>query len=155
MTRRNSIRAGLAASLLAAGLLLPAAVTQVAASDAKGPPCANFIVGVGAGEGFIGTTVVVRNLLAKPACPKITYTLVVLSGDGLTELARLALPGDPTWNFNGFPVAQWSLDVPAQTNSICYYMTSTSDNGKVIDRAPDTGCVVVIQGTSAAGRGHN
>jgi hypothetical protein len=155
MTRRNSIRAALAASLLAAGLLLPAAVTQVAAGDAKGPPCADFIVGDGAGEGYVGTTVVVRNALAKVACPKVTYTLVVLAGDGSTELARLALAGDPTWNFNGLPVAQWSLEVPTQTESICYYMTSSSANGKVIDRAPDTDCVVVLQGTSPAGRGHN
>ena len=156
MTRRTSIRTALAASLLAAGLLLPAAVSQVAAyGDAKGPPCADFIAGDGAGEGYSGTTVVVRNALAKAACPKITYTLVVLFGDGLAEPARLALPGDPTWNFNGLPVAQWSVEVPTQTDSICYFMTSTGGNGKVIDRAPDTGCVVVLQGTSPAGRGHN
>jgi len=156
MTRRSSIRAALAASLLAAALLLPAAVTQVAAyGDAKGPPCADFIIGDGAGEGYQGTTVTVRNALAKAACPKLTYTLVVLPGDGMTELTRSALAGDPTWNFSGFPVAQWSVEVPTQTDSICYFMTSTGGNGKVIDRAPDTGCVVVLQGTSPAGRGHN
>ncbi len=154
MTRARGILALLA--VLAATMFVPA--SAVAYGDAKGPPCSDYIVGDIGGFGYFvdpetGNGIVAgRNEVSKSACPKLDYRMFVLSADGSSTIGTAI--GAANIAVGGQPVVEFMLDIgPTPPSAVCVYMTSER-KGKVIDRAPDTGCEVVVVGTSPGGRGH-
>jgi hypothetical protein len=101
-----------------------------------------------------------RSFLAAASCPTVTYTLVVLDGDGGTatddqgtveptgpavEVGRASAVGD------GQAELLLTADVDDDDRWVCAYVTTTSADGTVLDRAPDTGCIV--DGENALGGG--
>lgn len=125
------------------------------------PPCADITDGSVSYnvEYLLGTiatsrSVTARSVLAAASCPDVTYTLVVLDGDGGTatddegvveetgpndvEVGRVSAAGDGSNPL--FLTAEVSDD---DDRWICAYVTTTSADGSVLyDRAPDTGCIV-------------
>lgn len=87
--------------------------------------------------------------LAAPSCPGVTYTLHVLDGDGstteldgvtydtgpATEIATISRSGD-----GSNPITH-SASVEDDDAWVCAYL-ETSVDGAVVDRAPDTGCLL-------------
>lgn len=138
--------AALAAAALVAGTGM--------AGDAKGPPCTN-VIGGGDSLGYRyngdGTgTVEATFILAAPACAQATYTLDVynLQGTGspLQTYAPTSVSGDTvtfSYTFSGAP-----------TDGVCLVGT-TYHKAHLSDRAPNSGCAPVPEGSSAANSGWN
>ena len=143
---RRLLTAWLTATLLVALLAAPV--------GAKGPKCADIRSANAAGTlssaAFDGEadTVAGRFFLAAAGCPKVTYTLFLLDDEGdTTPIAQASVTGDGATA----EVQIFVTGVTASDGDVCAYVES-SRGGKVIDRAPADGCVILLDdGTSPGG----
>jgi hypothetical protein len=152
----RKIALSLAILALAAVAATAPSLSSGAVGDTNGPPCRD-ITGGQFNYSATGTNTYNLNAqlllgddgLAAP-CKQLTYTLYVLV-DGTDPNAAgatpLAFPQDGS--------AQWTgITITDDDPNICVYAT-TSHNGKVLDTAPDSGCLVVTAGTTGGGGGFN
>jgi hypothetical protein len=103
--------------------------------------------GVYASSGSTTTVLNFKYSLVEPSCKNATYTFVVVSGGTLagTILWQDVREGDAT-NQSFYENASF-VNGPM---SVCVYAT-TSVNGKIYDRAPDSGCVALSTSPGAGG----
>jgi len=132
-------------AVAAAGILV-VPLAGLAASgpedDVNGPRCANILPGTSASydtDGGTGkATVTALITLEIPPCKSLDrYVLHVLDLAGTVELATATGQSGTLPNEVGFRYAFES----APPNGVCVFLTSGSPGGRLIDRAPDTGCV--------------
>jgi hypothetical protein len=144
-------------SMFAAALVAAALITATGtAGDAKGPPCAN-VIGGGDSLGYAtpgdGTgTVEASFILAKPACAAVSYSLDIYSFDGSTLLAGNVQPTSPVSGDTVFFQYQFASGAPS--DGVCLVGT-TYFRGRLVDRAPNSGCAAVENGSSGGFGGWN
>jgi hypothetical protein len=141
----------LLALLLATALSL--GITVSAAGDPVGneqPACGNIMNG-GAGYHVLGDpqqTVTGSDVLAAPSCKDVSYTLyVTYIADGREKVKSVTLKGDGVSDFIFFQINNVLADEGTQP---CAYSEAAKGNS-VIDRAPDTGCVLLPPDSSPGG----
>lgn len=139
MVKRVGVLCALGVSAVAFAL---APAVSSAAGEA-GPRCADIT-----GGAFVFDAGMVSGsaLLAAPACKQVTYTLYVLDRPGGTLLASSSTP---TVLPNGN--VKWDVAATDTDGIVCVYAETTSNGGKVFDRAPDTGCVEVSSSSGGVG----
>jgi opacity protein-like surface antigen len=131
-----------------------AAVATAARPDALGPPCTNFTVG---DPGYLfnsGTTsgrVTVDMTLAAPPCAGATYLLDIYDRSGTTLLAGDVTPASTTGSIVSF---DYTIQSGAPSDGVCVVVESYF-HGRLIDRAPDSGCQVINPGDSGGQAGFN
>jgi hypothetical protein len=92
-----------------------------------------------------GSEVLAQMDLRGNACPKIRYTMTVLSGNqdqGVVDTVKgVTTPGTYTTP----PRAEFTLALPwpGADGQVCIYITTSKPGGKVLDRAPDANCVLL------------
>jgi hypothetical protein len=144
---------------LAAALLVPAVGASAPADQVRGAPCGDITLwdsaqsGPPAYGGTEGGAATVDALLttAKPSCAGFVYTITLYTDT--TESSTIALAvfmGDGVtssfaWQYN------FSTGAP---HSVCIAATSTQ-NGRVVDAAPNSGCFTLTIGASGGGSGLN
>lgn len=120
--------------------------------DVNGPRCANILEGQASYDTDAGTakpTVTGLISLEVPACKGLDrYVLHVLDLAGTTELAITTGQAGPSPTEIGF---RYAFDSGAPS-AVCVYITSHTPGGRMIDRAPDTGCVDLGLDGGAGGR---
>jgi hypothetical protein len=129
------------------------AITLHAAADPVGneqPACGDIING-GAGYHVLSEpqqTVTGSDVLAAPSCKNVTYTLyVTYIADGREKVKSVTLKGDGVSDFIFFQINNVLADAGTQP---CAY-SETAKGNSVIDRAPDTGCVLLPPDSSPGG----
>jgi hypothetical protein len=114
---------------------LCASIPAGAASDTKGPSCANIVDGGGFWD---GNTLVFEFTLAKPACRAVTYTLYATTDPN----------GGTVYSTSSYTVDDqgrliFTLQVPDPNPGtecdLVYVYGTTSLHGHIADRAPDAG----------------
>lgn len=144
-------------SVLALAIATAVAVPMAFGSgDAKGPACMNIIDGGnGANDGFflnsdgVSGTFNFSMTLAAPACKNASYTFYVsFDGGPFTALAGTASGTTVT-----MPTQTYAGPLNVNQDNVCVYATSNkSGDADVADRAPDTGCVTFVLGSSGGGQ---
>jgi hypothetical protein len=104
-----------------------------AAADAKGPPCTNFIAG-DAGYTTAGR-VTADMTLAAPPCADATYLLDIYDFAGTTPLAENVAPSSVSGAIVSFDT---TISNPP-SDGVCLVVESYF-RGRLVDRAPNTGC---------------
>lgn len=139
-----------------AALALPVAATTAPVDQVKGPACGDITFwddvqgGPPAYTTFGGAASVFSSLTtAKPSCAKTTYAVSVYDSTGTTLLTSQSQVGDGSTSLFLFTLTP--AGAPAQ---VCVSASSSRD-GKVIDAAPNSGCVVLSLGLSPGGSGLN
>ena len=128
-------------ALIAAGLLLLAMAVPAAAvkPEASGPACRDITVTLSYQtiDGTPTATFLFETADPRGTCRGVLYSGFVLDSSGTTLLAEGSTTGDGT--------NQLGLAVPVTNGptEVCVYATSGS-GPQVWDRAPDTGCVVLL-----------
>lgn len=163
--RRRTLAPLLALTLLA---LVPTAAGAAPASDVpKGQACAD----VSSGDGYyrneawtggsVTTETVFQNIqLAAPSClykngKPATYTIEVYASDATSEPpTQGALLDSRTVSGDGVnDVLTFVFELGSTPDAVCAVATTTI-GGKVVDRAPDTGCErFILNATDSGGRG--
>ena len=143
----------------ALALLALTAIPVAAGPGESGGPCANILAQgdkgstVGTTASYSGTAVGVRIELAAPSCEKYTYTLTVedvVNGQPVTISTSVA--------GNGSSIIELALEYTAQDGDVCISASSGFEGkttAKVLDRAPDSGCITLQAGQSSGGAGGN
>jgi hypothetical protein len=119
---------------------------SVAASDTRGPACANIIAGdfgYSADTGAFGGTMT----LAAAACSD--YELDIYDASGTTLLQHLSGTVDP--NDSTMTTISFSTTVSSGLSGVCIVGTS-SWKGHVADVAPNSGCFFVEAGGAGGGQ---
>lgn len=126
------------------------APVAVGAPAESGPKCANITNGsfgyteTSAGSGIVAGTA----QLESAACKSVTYTLYVYDELGGTLLGSNS---SPTPSALG---VQYSFSVSGNNdNDVCVYMTTTSNGGKIHDRAPDENVAQCVEVSAPGGVG--
>ncbi len=146
--------------ILALALLAISAIPAAAGARDGGPSCGD-ILALGDKGSSLGTRVTydasgvigTQLELDAPSCEKYTYTFYVLDEVGGTsiELSTSRLG-------NGADHLALNIAYDSPDNTVCVYATSSFINKsgeKVLDRAPDSGCVTLVEGQSFAPAGGN
>ena len=146
--------------VLALALLALSAMPVAAGQGESGGPCANILAQgdrgslVGTTASYDGSTVGARIELAAPSCEKYTYTLYVEDDvDGQTRTISTSVSGDGTSSLLLVDLAYVAGD-----GDVCVYLTSSNtvqNTIKVLDRAPDSGCITLQVGQTSGGAGGN
>jgi hypothetical protein len=135
-------------------IALFAAAGVAVAGDVNGPRCADITDGSFFYNGTTGTFSV-EVFVAAASCKGITYTLFVIdeeSGGIYTDSAQG--DGDAFYEDDGTDFVALSTSVTSDVNGgVCFYVTTTNTGGRVLDRAPDTGCRSVAKNQSGSGSG--
>jgi hypothetical protein len=140
------------AALLGCVIAAPTAYGTPSTGDAK-KACADIVDGRATYQSVpdpttpTGADVLAQMDLAANACKNIGYTLTVLASDtDSTVLATdegVPVPGsvDPAVP----PRVEFgvSLPYPGPEGVVCIVITTSKKNGRVLDSAPDTGCVPI------------
>ncbi len=114
-----------------------AASSTAAVPDPKGPPCTNFIFG-DAGYNASTGLVTADMTLAAPACAGATYLLDIYSFDGQT-LLQADVVGTASGTLVSF---SHTFTSGAPSDGVCLVAESYF-HGRLIDRAPESGCLPV------------
>jgi hypothetical protein len=109
------------------------------------PPCTNINGGGGA---FDGSTVLFSVTLDANPCTDIKYRLYVHEGENnQTLLGRSTYQG-----WNNLSRVDFAVAVSDDDPTVCVHAETIGRDGKVLDRAPDTGCLPLTVGEDPAGR---
>ena len=148
--------------VVAAALVIPATGATAPIDQVRGPACADITLFGPDGSGNpvyttrqAGTTtpgpatVYAALTTAKPSCSGFTYTITVYDATGTTVLDSQTFAGDDTSSSFSY-----SFSPPGGPSEVCISATSSRDE-KVIDAAPNSGCVVIALDTSPGGGGFN
>jgi hypothetical protein len=109
------------------------------------PPCTNINGGGGA---YDGSTVLFSITLDADPCTDIRYRLFVHEGEtNDTLLAKSTYQG---WNSQ--QRVDFAVTVTDDDPTVCVHAETIGRDGKVLDRAPDTGCLPLTVGEDPAGR---
>lgn len=145
--RRTAAVGALGALVAAVGVVS----SPTSSAGSPGPGCADFISG---SWGYSLTSnpgrgsLTVNADLAAPSCPDYAYDLFALDEAGTRLLAHSSVSG------NGAVTLALRASVPGDPllppSTICIYGT-TGRGGRVYDRAPDTGCIIVSSQTHGDG----
>ena len=135
----------LAVVVLAAAALAVVPVAGMAArgpaDDVNGPRCANILEGLASYDTDEGTgkpTATALITLETAPCNSLDrYVLHVLDLSGTSELATATGQSGTLPNEAGF---RYAFDANAPSD-VCVFLTSGTPGGRLIDRAPDTGCI--------------
>jgi hypothetical protein len=165
--RRNSMKKIFALGLVIAALACLAALAPAvvrASGDAKGPACVDIsgppdaagFPTAGARVSYLGTgtlrdqppyTFSAQLLLgadgAASGCKNITYTLYIVTDSGLNPIPLVGTIDDQ----GQVVIAAGGIAVSDDDPDICIYAT-TSRGSRILDRAPDSGCLDLHAGAS-------
>ena len=109
------------------------------------PPCTNIN---GGGGSYDGSTVLFSVTLDADPCTNIRYRLVVHEGeDNETVLGRATYQG---WNSQSR--VDFAVTVTDDDPTVCVHAETVGRDGKVLDRAPDVGCLPLTVGEEPPGR---
>jgi hypothetical protein len=144
-------------AVLTMALVIPATGATAPGDKVKGGPCADILLsdpelaGPPVYTTFPAGTATVYALLttAKASCNGTPYTITVYDASGTTVLNSQTFTGDGTTS-----LFSYSFSPSGAPTQVCIAASSKKD-GKVIDAAPDTGCYVMVLGTSPGGSGLN
>ncbi len=136
------------AVLLVAGLA--AGVALAAPNDVRGPKCADIIDG---DPYYSGTTAGAYIYLAAASCKNITYTLYVLDEES-GNIYTTSMVGDGSSTAGQF-ILELSTAVTSDADGNVCIWAETSNKGRVLDRAPDEGCIPVRKDTPPGRSGFN
>ena len=124
------------------------AITLQAGADPVGneqPACGDITNG-GAGYHVLSDpqqTVTGSDLLAAPSCKDVSYTLfVTYTSGGHEKVKSVTVKGDGVSDFISPAVFQINNVLADEGTQPCAY-SETAKGNAVIDRAPDTGCVLL------------
>jgi hypothetical protein len=140
----------LATLALAAVAVTAPSLSSGAVGDTNGPPCRDITDGqfnytqTGTGTFNLNAQLLLGDDGAAPPCKQLTYTLYVLVDP---DSAPVAFAQDGAVQWTGITFSD-------DDSNICVYAT-TSHNAKVLDTAPDSGCLVLTAGTTGGGSGFN
>jgi hypothetical protein len=130
--------------------------TAVAAiGDAKGPKCADIVDGSAFYPAFGHVTAEVT--VAGPTCGNVTYTLWVApaSTDGaLTGPYVATVGGTTSVDELGRGVIAFDYTFSGSPDAVCAY-AETSLGKPIRDRGPDTGCDLILVGSTPGRAGWN
>jgi hypothetical protein len=151
--RRRALSIGLILGLTVAGAMSGAALA--AEGDSRGPRCTDIVDG---GAFYPSAGVVAAEVtVANPACANVTYTLWVApaTADGTLTGPFVAITTATTdVDELGRGVVTLTGTVSGSPEAICAY-AETSLGKRVRDRGPDTGCEIVLVGTTPGRAGWN
>ena len=144
---KKTLIPAVAAALLAGALALPV--------GSAGPACVDLQSANAEGTQlsratYDGQTIAGEFFLADESCAQFGYRLVVLDDEGdAAPIASESVTGDGS----AAVIQIFVSDVTVSDGDVCVYVESTTRNGgKVFDRAPGDGCVILLDdGTSPAG----
>jgi len=150
----------LIAVLLGSVMAAPTVNAAPSTGDTK-KACADIIDGRAVYQSVLeapsetGAEVLAQMDLGAWACSKVTYTMTVLESEtDSTVLATVeGVPNRPTDDPNVVPRVEFAAKAPnnGPESDVCVVITTTKNNGKVLDRAPDTNCVLLLIDDDNAG----
>jgi hypothetical protein len=125
------------------------------AGDVNGPRCADITDGSAFYD--VATdpdTFSADVFVAAASCKGTTYTLIVTDEEsGLIYTDSTQGDGDAFFA-DGTDIVTLSTSVTSDVSgTVCFYVTTTNTGGRVLDRAPDTGCRPVAKGQTGGGSG--
>jgi hypothetical protein len=118
--------------------------------DALGPPCTNFVFGDAGYNSAAGFGTVDMRVAAASTCADATYLLDVYDASGETPLLNDVQPTATSGSLISF---EFSLSPSAHSN-VCVVVESYF-HGRLIDRAPNTGCQLADPTSSGGQAGFN
>jgi hypothetical protein len=143
----------LIAVLLGSVMAAPTVNAAPSTGDAK-KACADIIEGravyqsVPDSPAESGAEVLAQMDLGARACKKVNYTMTVLESETDSTVLATAegVPNRPTDDPNVVPRVEFTAKAPNRgpDSDVCVVITTTTKNGKVLDRAPDTNCVLLL-----------
>jgi hypothetical protein len=142
----------LATSALAVMAAVIAGVSRAGSGDSAGPACTdlngatfNYATASVTGTYTLGAQLFLGPNGSSGPCKNIDYTLYVITGSSQSDPIPVVGSADPQGNLLFGPTTISDTD-----GSICVFGTSAR-NGRVLDRAPDSGCLQL----NAGGTGGN
>ena len=147
------------AAIVALATLVFAGLGSAAPDENVKPRCADIIGGSGGYFPGEPPEVEFTVRLAEPSCSNVAYTIVVLDdATNTTPLATATQQGDGTSTSLLFTINEVAND----DDTICVYATTSKakknggvKEGKLYDRAPDTGCLEITAGVGPGGSDFN
>jgi hypothetical protein len=129
---------------------------MAAIGDVKGRTCADIVDG---GAFYNGATLVVTAdiFLDAASCRNIRYSIVVIDEESGNIYTGTTV-GDGEALADGTDVVNPSVGVPSNEpgqEQVCFFLTTSGSNGRIIDRAPDDGCKPLTEGGTGGGGGMN
>lgn len=143
---KKAVIPAIAAALLTGVLVLPVAAAGPACVDIRSTDAAGT---ANSRASYNGQTIAGEFFLADESCAQFGYRLVVLDDEGGAPIASASVMGDGS----AAMIQIFVSGVTVTDGDVCVYVESTTRNGgKVFDRAPVDGCVILLDdGTSPAG----